>query len=149
MISKWDERFIHLAQEVAEWSKDPSTKVGAIIADDRNRVIATGYNGFPRGIKDDERLDDRETKYSIVIHAEINAVLNATKSVVGCRIYTWPVAPCSNCAAVLIQAGIHLVVAPAMVHERFQESIELGKALFREAKVSVWLWENEKIWRAT
>ena len=79
---KWDLRLLGLAKHVAEWSKDPSTKVGAVIADQKHRVLSLGFNGFARGVKDlAQRLDDRETKYDMIIHAERNAILFANASV--------------------------------------------------------------------
>jgi dCMP deaminase len=108
-MNKWDIRFLQMATFVATWSKDPSTSVGAVIADTNNRVIGLGYNGFPRGVADDERLYDRTQKYKMVIHAEENAILNSTGSPANCIIYlTHP--PCLHCAGMLKQAGIFKVV---------------------------------------
>ena len=77
-MNKWDYRFIKLAKEIASWSKDPSTQVGAIAVNEK-RIIATGYNGFPEGIEDDEeRLKNREIKLTYMIHAEKNLIYNAT-----------------------------------------------------------------------
>ena len=67
ILKKWDLRFLEMARNAASWSKDPSTKVGAIIVDDDKRVISVGYNGFPKGVRDDERLDDRQEKYKIIV----------------------------------------------------------------------------------
>ena len=73
----WGERYLHLAKEVSTWSKDPSTKVGAVAIGDNGEVLTQGFNGFPRGIKDSsERLKDRERKYKLVVHAEMNAIYN-------------------------------------------------------------------------
>ena len=75
---KWDRRFVDLARYVASWSKDPSTKTGAVIVDDYNRIVSVGYNGFPRGIRDDEeRLSNRDVKLSLMVHCEINAIIFA------------------------------------------------------------------------
>ena len=82
-LMKWDKRFLDLSQLISSWSKDPSTKVGAVVVDDDRRVISLGYNGFPRGVSDDERLDNRESKYKIVTHAEANALLFASESLKG------------------------------------------------------------------
>ena len=132
----WDHHFLSMAQLVAERSKDPSTQVGAVIVDEDKHIVSTGFNGFPRGIKDDDRLYNRELKYEIIIHGEINAVLAAGKSVKGCTLYTYPLPPCSRCASMLIQAGITRVVAPP-AHERWVEACKLAKDLFQEAGVSV------------
>lgn len=109
MTDKWDIRFLQMATFVATWSKDPSTQVGAVIADTENRIVSLGYNGFPRGAADDHRLNIREQKYKLVIHAEENAILNATGDVKNCSIFlTHP--PCLHCCGILKQAGIYRVV---------------------------------------
>ena len=75
----WGDRYIHLAKEISTWSKDPSTKVGAVVIGNNGEVLSQGYNGFPRGIKDTpQRLKDREKKYNLVVHAEMNAIYNAS-----------------------------------------------------------------------
>ena len=79
--SKWNERYMAMAKEVAQWSKDPNTKVGAVAVGEKGQILSQGYNGFPRGIIDTpRRLNDRETKLSLVVHAEMNAIFNATYS---------------------------------------------------------------------
>lgn len=132
----WDEWFMGLARYVATASKDPSTKVGAVIVDEKRRIVSVGYNGFAQGVEDtDERLNDRETKYKMVIHGEKNAILFAGRSVEGCTLYTTPLAPCAPCTAMVIQAGIKRVVAPACDAERWQADLRLGRAMFAEAGV--------------
>ena len=75
---RWGDRYLHLAKEISTWSKDPSTKVGAVVIGDNGEVLSQGFNGFPRGIKDTSpRLKDREKKYKLVVHAEMNAIYNA------------------------------------------------------------------------
>ena len=135
---KWDLRFIELAKHISTWSKDPSTQVGAIIVDRRNRIISTGYNGLPRGVKDTPaRLNDRETKYSMVVHGEINALLFATQPLEGTTLYLWPFLSCSKCTAIIINTGIKRVVAPLSDNPRWIESIELSRSLYHEAGVQV------------
>ena len=109
-MSKWDERFMSMAALVASWSKDPSTKVGAVVVDDKNRVVSLGYNGPPRGVEDDPSID-RETKLRRTIHAEKNAILFAQGGAAGCTLYVTH-HPCGPCAAVIAQAGITRVVIP-------------------------------------
>ena len=76
MSEKWDKRFLALAEHIARWSKDPSTKIGAVIVDPNKRVVSLGYNCFPRGVEDsEERLENREVKYKIIVHCERNALL--------------------------------------------------------------------------
>jgi dCMP deaminase len=102
-----------MAQMAASWSKDPSTKVGAVLVDEQKRVLGIGFNGFPRRVKDSiQRYADRDTKYEFIVHAEMNAVLNATMGVKGSALFTWPIAPCSTCMGMLIQAGIKKVYYP-------------------------------------
>ena len=90
-MNKWVKRFFRLANEVATWSKDPSTKVGAVIVGENKQIISQGYNGFPRGVDDtEERYNNREIKYKMVVHAEMNAILNALyngSSVKGATLY--------------------------------------------------------------
>ena len=99
----------------AERSKDPSTQVGACIVSDDNRILSTGYNGFPQGCSDDDFPWNRdvtkgETKYNFVVHAELNAILNAGgKSLLGSRIFV-SLFPCHECAKAIIQAGVKEVV---------------------------------------
>ncbi len=110
-MSKWSQRFLDLAEHIAEWSHDPRTKVGAVIVDEQKRVVSMGYNGFPRGVDDsDERYNDRSTKHLFVCHAERNALDNAPHSVQGCTMYV-PLIPCNECAKSIIQNGISKVVS--------------------------------------
>src|SRR4051812_38103493 len=93
---KWDMRFLELAAHVAGWSKDPSTKTGAVITDTRGSVISMGFNGFPMGVADTiDRLNDRETKYQMIVHCERNAIIFAQRDLSGCTLYTWPFMSCS------------------------------------------------------
>ena len=111
----WDEYFMGVALLAAERSKDPSTQVGACIVDKDNRILSTGYNGFPHGCSDDEFPWNRdeslgETKYQFVVHAELNAILNASgKSLAGSRVYVG-LFPCNECAKAIIQAGVREVI---------------------------------------
>jgi dCMP deaminase len=136
-VSKWDQRFLKLAYDVSDWSKDPSTKVGAVIARGK-RFISLGYNGFPVGVEDtEERLNERELKYQLIVHGERNAIIFAERSLVGCTLYTVPFMPCSVCAGMVIQAGITRVVAPYSDNPRWIESFKLTESMFREAGVTL------------
>ena len=139
IVNKWDQRFLELAKHVSTWSKDPSTQTGAVIVNLDNTVVGLGYNGFPRGIEDShDRLYDRETKYSMIIHCEMNAVLHANQSVSGCTLYTWPFMSCDRCAAHMIQAGIKRAVAPKLPNhlvERWEPVLVRSRALFSEAGI--------------
>ncbi len=109
----WDEYFMGVALLAAKRSKDPNTQVGACIVDSNNVILTTGYNGFPQGCSDDEFPWNREgeiTKYPFVVHAELNAILNASgKSLRGSRLYV-ALFPCNECAKAIIQAGVSEVV---------------------------------------
>lgn len=134
---KWDLRFLELAKLVGSWSKDPSTQVGAVIVDENNRIVSVGYNGFPQGIIDDERLQNREIKYKVIVHGEINAILFANKSVHGCTLYTIPFEPCPRCAGLIIQSGIKRVVAPINTNARWEEDFQISRKLFQEAGILI------------
>lgn len=110
-MGKWSDRFLGLADHISEWSYDPSRKVGAVIVDEKHRVISMGYNGFPRGVSDTaERYENRETKMLFVCHAERNALDNSPLSVDGQTMYS-TLFPCSECAKSIIQSGIRKVVS--------------------------------------
>src|SRR5579862_4966526 len=110
---KWDRRFLEMAELVASWSKDPSTKTGAVIVRPNRSIAGVGYNGFARGVVDsDERYQNRDLKYRMVVHCEKNAVFSVNGSVEGCTLYTFPFMSCAPCAASMIQVGIKRVVAP-------------------------------------
>ena len=135
---KWDKRYLSLAEFVAQWSKDPSTKTGAVICDPSKRIISLGYNGFPIGVDDSpERLNNREVKYQMIVHCERNAIIFARQNLEGCTLYTWPFASCSACAGMVIQTGIKRVVYPKLTDpgliERWGKSLELTYQMFDEA----------------
>ena len=136
--NKWDYRFLQLCELVASWSKDPSTKVGAVIVDNDNRVISLGYNGFPKGVIDDvARYSNRDEKYKYVVHAERNAIVFAKQNLKECIIYTWPMMPCSACAGIIIQSGIKKVVSIENKNERWTEEFLFSSNMFREAGIIV------------
>ena len=138
MSEKWDRRFLALAEHIAQWSKDPSTKTGAVIVDYDNRIVSVGYNGFPKGVTDSpERLENREVKYKIIVHCERNALLFARGPLKECRLYTWPFMSCAPCAAMVIQSGITEVIAPYSDNPRWKEDFDLARILFKEAGVKV------------
>jgi dCMP deaminase len=136
MITKWDERFLKLAELVATWSKDPSTQVGAVIGDNQNRIVSTGFNGFPRGILDDSEVT-RDVKLMRTIHAETNALLFAQRDVSGMTIYVTH-HPCANCAAKIIQSGITRVVVNKINNsfaDRWDDQITEALKMFKEASI--------------
>lgn len=147
-LTKWDSRFIRIAQEVQSWSKDPSTKCGCVLVKER-RIIATGYNGLPASLSDSlDRYQNREFKLAAIIHAEKNALFNAAKNgttVEGCSAYiTWP--PCSQCSSALIQAGITRVICPHPLSgpERWRNNFILANDLLNEASVKILYYEEDQ-----
>lgn len=139
-VTKWDERFLEMTDLVGGWSKDPSTKVGAVIVREDKTVASVGYNGFPRGMSDDAGLyADRPTKYSRIVHGEMNAILNAHGTVTGCTLFV-PMLCCDRCAVHVIQAGIKRVVCrlPSEdMQSRWGDAFEQTRAMFKEAGVEV------------
>jgi dCMP deaminase len=136
---KWDQRFMELARLVSTWSKDPSTKIGVALVKDR-KVVSTGYNGFPAGIADDDRLHDRPVKYTLVVHAEMNALLQAGHDASHSTAYLWgfPGPPCQQCAKHLIQAGVKRVVTRAGEdNPRWAEDFKIARAMLAEAGVTL------------
>ena len=137
--NKWDIRFLNLAKHISKWSKDPSTKVGAVIVDKNNRVISVGYNGFAKSINDND-LQNRELKYEKTIHAEMNCLLFANTSLVGFKIYVYPLPPCARCMTMLIQAGISEIITCELkgdLKERWNDSYNIAFDMAKEANICV------------
>lgn len=141
-MTKWDKHFLHLAQVHSELSKDPSTKVGAIIVNGDRQILSSGFNGFPRGIEDtEERLNNRDTKLKLVVHAEQNAICaaawNGTRLLNGKMYITH--APCSRCSLEIIQSGVYTVKHPPIswMPERWQEDMYFAQRLLREAGIII------------
>lgn len=139
-MSNWTNRFLSMSRLVASWSRDPSTKVGAVIVREDNTVASLGFNGFPRGVSDRPELyRDRDSKLARTVHAELNAILSSHERLDGFRIYTTH-PPCSGCAAAIIQSGIKKVVTQKPDQDllsRWKESIDRAYGLLREAGVQV------------
>lgn len=148
---KWDDHFLRECLNHARMSKDPSTRVGSVIVGPDMEIRSTGFNGLPRGIADTyHRLNDRETKLELIVHGEMNAVLNAARigvSIKGCTMYTactddtglvWGGAPCTRCTVEVIQAGIaEIVTLPfKSVPSRWRESIATARSLLKEAGIA-------------
>ena len=141
----WDEYFMGVALLAAMRSKDPSTQVGACIVDKDNRILSTGYNGFPSGCSDDEFPWERDggfcdTKYPFVVHAELNAILNARgKNLTGAKIYV-ALFPCNECAKAIIQSGIKEIV---YMSDKYAdtEGVKASKRMLDSAGVKYRLYE--------
>lgn len=136
-----DIRFLNLAKEISTWSKDPSTKVGAVVVGDRDQIISQGYNGFPRGFNDsDEIYSNKQLKYKYIIHAEANAIYNALYNgayVEGATIYVHGLPVCSECAKAIVQSGITRVVYDSEPKERWIQSCSDAMDIFKQAGVEV------------
>ncbi len=135
----WDEYFMGVAQLAAKRSKDPGTQVGACIVSPENKIISSGYNGFPIGLDDDDFPWEREggfsdTKYAYVCHAELNAILNNPgTSLAGCRIYV-ALFPCNECAKAIVQSGIREVI---YISDKYRDTdqVIVSKRIFSAAGV--------------
>jgi len=138
-MSKWTERFMVIAQDVATWSKDPKRGVGAVIVKNRH-IVATGYNGPPKGVID--RTDiSKERKLMRTIHAELNAILDAKMDLTGCDMYCTYM-PCAQCMAAIIQSGIATVYIPLFqpgLNTAWLASWEEAETMASEAGVEICL----------
>jgi len=141
LSNKWDKRFLELAAHIANWSKDPSKKIGAVAVGAQGQILAQGYNGFPRGIEDSlDRYDNREEKYKLVVHAEMNVIYNASYNGVSLNdstLYVHGLPACSECAKGIIQVGIKRVIMNRNeTPPRWKESWKNTEKMFVEARVA-------------
>jgi dCMP deaminase len=140
----WDRRFMLLAHEIAKWSKEKGRRVGAVIVGPDKELRSSGFNGIPRGVRDDiEERHSRETgaKYLWSSHAERNAIYNAARigvSIKGCVMYV-PWYPCVECAKAVIQSGIIEMVAyePDFNDPKWGPEFALVQQMLEEAQVNV------------
>jgi len=147
--TRWECRFIDLARVIAEWSEDPSTKVGCVIVNQHNQIITTGYNGLPRGITIDNAKISRPTKYDWMEHAERNAIYQAASLGISIRESTLycTLFPCTECARAIIQSGVAKVVTHAYKNNsRFSnwDNWQISTEMLEEAGVDVRLLKEEK-----
>ena len=145
--SNWHGRFLSLAAHVATWSKDPSTKCGAVIVRPDRTIASLGYNGFPRGLYDSPvLLNDREEKYKRIVHAEVNALLHMAERPIGHTLYIWPFLPCCRCATQVIQSGITRVIAPGGSGPLWdRHDVQLTRDMFEDAGVDAEEMDREEI----
>lgn len=140
-MKKWADRYMKLAQVISTWSKDPSTKVGAIVVGHNGEILSQGYNGFPRKIKDtDYRLNNRSEKYKYIIHAEMNAIFNASLNGVSLQnasIYIYGLPICHECAKGIIQVGIKKVIIHKQIKDNWQESCQIAQEMLIEAGIKI------------
>jgi len=147
-LTKWDYRFMELAEIIAEWSKDKNTQTGAVIVHDKeNTELTVGYNGFPRGADDDtdQRRYEKPMKYMWTEHAERNAIYKAARlgiNINGARMYC-TYFPCVDCARAIIQSGISKIYSPKpdFNHHKWGESWTESIIMFRECGVEV-IWTS-------
>lgn len=141
----WDRFFLNLAKQYSTASRDPSTKVGAILTRNGKYLVAAGYNGFAKGVIDSkERYENREFKIRAINHAEVNCCISAKQDITGCTLYTYPFICCERCAPQIIQWGISRVCSfklPDRLKERWGSSCELAIEQFNEAGVQIKLYE--------
>ena len=144
-IPSWDDYYLNICRVVAARSKDPNTQLGCVIVGPSHEIRSTGYNSFPRGIRDDvPERSLRPTKYLWIEHAERNAICNAARvgtPLGGCTIYI-EIMPCMDCARAIVQAGIIAVVISgermrAYSSEYYDQHFGMVEVLFGEAGVSV------------
>lgn len=139
----WTSHFLELAILVSTRSKDPDAKCGAVIVDSDRRVISTGYNGFPRGVRDDPaRYAERGVKLAMVVHAEANAILAARSNIDGSALIVTR-APCTECVKLILQAGVATVVSPApRPTSKWASDWIIGKEMMLESGVT---WEEVEL----
>lgn len=140
-VDNWTLNYLGLAKTISGWSKDPSTKVGAVAVGSKGQILAQGYNGFPRGIADTtERLTNRDAKYKLVVHGEMNCIYNAAlngTSLDGADMYVHGLPVCSECAKGIIQIGIKRVFTcyPVSIADKWHESNKLTSEMFKETGI--------------
>ena len=140
LSNKWDKRYLELAERISKWSKDPSSKIGCVAIGEKGQVLAQCYNGFPRSISDNYRLENREIKLKYIVHAEMNTIFNAAFSGIsleGSTFYVVGLPCCSDCAKGIVQVGVKRVVMPKQeITDRWKESWGLTQSMFTEAGVA-------------
>lgn len=108
---RWRNRMVNLAEHVSLWSRDKDAQVGAVLVSKKGGDITLGYNGFPMGVKDDARMDEKQTKLNIIVHAEVNAIIAAGSRAIDSDLYVFGKPICARCAGPIIQSGIKRVFA--------------------------------------
>lgn len=137
MSRKWQERFLGLARSIAQWSKDPTTKVGAVAIAPSKQILETGFNGLPRGVQDLPDRMERPAKYIWTAHAEENLVAHAARKVLeGSTVYVTHLC-CNACARMLVNAGVAKVVVGDGETSMPPELFDAALTMFREAGVEV------------
>lgn len=139
-LDKWDQKFIQAAFTIAQWSPDPSSKIGAIAISEQNLPLSWGWNAFPRKFSKLEDKVTREEKYKWVVHAEMNCIYNACRESVCLRnstFYIYGIPPCVDCAKGIVQVGAKRVVTVAYesIKKKWRDSFEESKFLFKDTGI--------------
>ncbi len=148
-LNKWDLRFIEAAKTIAKWSPDPSSQVGAIAISKQNLPLSWGWNAFTRKSRSNEIEVSREVKYKLVVHAEMNAIYNASREsicLLDCTLYIFGIPPCIECAKGIIQVGASRIVSVAYINvpEKWLDSYKESEQLFNEALIHHELYFDQK-----
>lgn len=142
-MNNWTTKYLNQAEFIANnYSKDPSSKIGALIVSKDNSILSQGWNGFSRGVSDSEyRLNNREIKYKFITHGESNCIFNAARegiSIKDSTLYLYGLPPCNVCANAIVQSGIknvYIRLKDGVDMSRWEESWVISKIIFEEAKV--------------
>ncbi len=141
MSRNWDEYFIRKVYFVAGKSKDPSTKIGAVLVKNHT-ALTDSWNGFARNVKDlKKRYNDRQVKYLYICHAELNAIINCGRngtSTIDSILYSQSI-PCENCGKYIIQAGIREIVYHKQwsMSDRWKNFSDISLNMFKEAGIKI------------
>ena len=142
----WNRKYMGLAAHIATWSKDPRKQVGAVAIGDQGQMLSQGYNGFPRGMRDDVKILATEEKLKYIVHAELNCIYNASlsgTSLLGATLYVSGFPPCSVCAGGIIQSGIKIVYCNQREYDdmaqstTWSDSLKSTERMFAECGVSL------------
>lgn len=152
MITSDDIFYLHRARLESAYSADPSTKTGAVIACKYRGILATGFNQFAKGVRQlPERLEDRDIKYPLTVHCEVDALIKSRYEHIvtsTATLYTWPFMSCSRCMAIMLHAGIRRFVAPEVdlnnakekaLHNRWSSEMKLAKMQADDAGATITL----------
>lgn len=134
---EWDKRFFLMATSVADWSKDPERQVGAVVVSPNRRRFSLGYNGFPRGVTDTKERLKSGDRLTLMVHAELNAILNAGCDLEGWTLYSTK-CPCVECAKAIVQSRIVRVVSPSLDQQSsWFQSCSFGAGIMQEAGITL------------
>lgn len=138
----WDEYFMELAYLVKRRSPDSQTQHGAVIVDSNNRVISTGYNGFPSGGPDHLLPNERPYKYDFIIHAEMNAILSSKQDLLNCTMYVTGI-PCKSCILHILGSGIKDIVFGDISYRENKKDLFFKAYLYSLYDMHLWKYDKE------